>query len=90
MIVIDAVFFISALLVGFCAVALWKDLQTLKAAKKTIEALQEALIERDRLVLRLTHELEKHGCDDELLITEARSLCEPIESANNGTGKLDV
>lgn len=82
MVIIDTGLLVSALFLLLAAIALFKDFQMLKLAKKTIDELQAALIERDRLVLRLTHELERHGCDDQLLIKEARALCEPIELSN--------
>lgn len=76
MIVLDIGLLVLSLLAIAGAYVLIQTLQTLRAAKKYVEIMQKNLAKRDELILRLTHELEKHGCDDVLLIEEARQICE--------------
>lgn len=41
-------------------------------------ALTEAINARDQLIIRLVHECDRHGSDDEALLAEARNLASPI------------
>lgn len=40
-------------------------------------AMLEAINRRDELIIRLLHECDRHGSDDEILLAEARNLASP-------------
>lgn len=82
MVVLDIGLLLALLVGAFSIWVLIRDWAILRKVKAHIDLLGKRLDEREALILRLTHELEKHGCDDQLLIEEARAVCRPYEIQN--------
>ena len=80
MVVLDIGLLVALLLSALSIWMLVRDWAILRKVKTHIDFLGQRLEEREALILRLTHELEKHGCDDLLLLEEARQVCQPIQS----------
>jgi uncharacterized protein YoxC len=78
MIVLDIGLLILVVAVLVACFVWVQTLVALRAARKYIALLMQRLDQRDQFILRLTHELEKHGCDDDLLIEEARELANQL------------
>jgi len=74
MIVIDALLFISWLFLILGAYLLADSWKERKALKKQLELLSDEVVHRDHMIKRLLHEAERHGCDDGMLITEAKAI----------------
>jgi hypothetical protein len=78
MIVLDIGLLILVVAVLVACFVWVQTLVALRAAEKYITLLKWRLNQRDQFLMRLTHELEKHGCDDDLLIEEARQLASEL------------
>jgi hypothetical protein len=82
MIILDIGLLVSILVAIAASYIWWQTFAALRAARKYIAEQGGQLVEHKRFILRLTHELEKHGCDDALLLEEARKACEPFEPSS--------